>query len=236
MSSLEISFAAQCRYTIAPYRWTYRLSLGLVESWRNLDDIARFALKRVGYGNTDSGFGLEYPTREDRKGMVRFWRWDWRRPGRIRTRKYHFPEADYLATLAARLRVVGKDELAGPIARMMPLPDVELLPRPDPYDISNYRLHNPRQLSYELGHCQRFILDQRDFALARQRLHDRAPFILPDGSRLEHGEDGRMVLHTQRGHTQETTVVFYLSVLDATERAYRAWASRDASRHDPAPG
>lgn len=224
---LELFYSARCRYTIVPHRWTYRLALGLIESWRSLDDIARFAQERRGYGNTDSGFGLEYPTRADRQGMVRFWRWDWRVQGRIKSRKYHFPEADYLGVLAARLRVVGKDALAEQIEKIMPLPDVRLLREPDPYDISNYTgiLH-----SYEFKHCHRVILDQRDFGLARERIRNRIPFILADGSWIEYGESGRLVLHLQRGHTQETTEAFYLSVLDASEKAYRTWAGKNRTR------
>lgn len=229
---VELVFSARCGYTIVPYRWTYRLALGLIESWRNLDDIARFARERRGYGNTDSGFGLEYPKRPDRQGMVRFWRWDWHSRGRIKTRKYHFPEADYLATLAARLRAVGKDESADSIAQLMPLPDVRLLPQPDPYDISNYGglLH-----SYEFKHCQRIILDQRDFDVAEERIRKRIPFALPDGSFIEYGDEGRLVLHLQRGHVQETTAAFYLSVLDASEKAYRTWAGKNGKRYGLEP-
>lgn len=230
---VELFYSLHCRYTIVPFHWTYRLSLGLIESWRNIDDIARFARERRGYGNTDSGFGLEYPTRPDRQGMVRFWRWDWRFK-RIKSRKYHFPEADYLATLAARLRVVGKSELAEQISLIMPLPDVQLLPQPDPYDRANY---SSRTYSYEFSHCHRIILDQRDFDLARERIRGRTPFTLADGSWIEYGDAGRLVLHLQRGHTQETTDEYYLSVLDASEKAYRTWAGKNAERLglDPLP-
>lgn len=228
----DLVFSARCAYTIVPYRWTYRLALGLIESWRNLDDIARFAQRRTSYGNTDSGFGLDYPTRPDRQDMVRFWRWNWRVRGRVKTRKYHFPEADYLATLVARLRVAGKDELADQVARMMPLPDVRLLPHPDPYDVSNY---SGRSYSYELKHCMRLILEQRDFELARERLHNRTPFTLPDDSFVEYCEGGRLVLHLQRGHTQETTETFYLAVLDAVENAYRQWAAKDGKQSELQP-
>jgi hypothetical protein len=233
---VELFYSLRCRYTIVPFHWTYRLSLGLIESWRNIDDMARFARERRGYGNTDSGFGLDYPTRPDRQGMVRFWRWDWRFK-RIKSRKFHFPEADYLATLAARLRVVGKNELAEQIALIMPLPDVQLLPKPDPYDISNYNFRNIQLCTYELRHCLRIILDQRDFDLARERIRGRTPFTLADGSWIEYGEEGRLVLHLHRGHTQETTEDFYLSVLDASEKAYRSWAGKNAKRLglDPLP-
>ena len=217
---LEIRFTARCAYTLVPYRWTYRLSLGLIESWRDLDAVARFALGRCGYGNTDSGFGLEYPTRPDRQGMVRFWRWVWSSRGPTRTRKWHFPEADYLAVLVARLRVVGKDAQADELAALGPLPEVVLLPQPDPYDRSNYSFSAD---TFELRHSTRLILEQRDFALARARATGRLPFALPDGSWIAYGEGGRLTLHLHRGYTQETTEEAYLALLDALARAYQTW-------------
>jgi hypothetical protein len=45
----------------------------------------------------------------------------------IKTRTYHFLEADYLATLAALCRVEGWDEDAAKIVAIRPLPKVELL-------------------------------------------------------------------------------------------------------------
>lgn len=220
----ELSFSGRCPFTLVPYRWTYRLALGLIEMWRDLDAVARFALERRGYGNTDSGFGLEYPTRPDRQGMVRYWRWDWSvRP--LKTRKWHFPEADYLATLVARLRVAGKDELASPIVALMPLPEVTLLPHPDPYDIANYTFHCVHDFSYAFQHSLRMILDQRDFTRARERLTNRLPFTLPDGSGIEYRAAGKLILHLHHGHQQETTEEFYLSVLDKAEKAYHQWTA-----------
>lgn len=232
---VELFYSARCRYTIVPFHWTYRVALRLIESRRNIEETARFAMERRGYGNTDAGFGLEYPTRADRQGMVRCWRWDWHDPKRIKSRKFHFPEADYLAVLVARLRVEGKDELAEPITKTMPLPDIRLLPKPDPYDIDNYHLRNTQPFSYELAHCHRVILDQRDFDMASERIHNRTHFTVPDGSWVEYGDDEQLVLHLQRGYTQKTTTAFYLSVLKASERAYRTWAGKNRKRYGLEP-
>jgi hypothetical protein len=90
---------------------------------------------------------------------MRFWRWQWpqsekKKKGKLR--QWHFPEADYLATLAALLRVKGRE------------PEATLLPFPAPYDISNYTFN--REFTDEIRQSMRLILDQRDFALAHQRV------------------------------------------------------------------
>ena len=207
---IELSFVPSYPYTIEPYKWTYRLSLGLILSWRDLNDVAEFARRRGGYGNTDSGFGLEYPTRPERAGQVRFWRWTWRVKGRIKSRKYNFPEADYLATLVALLKVRGLDTqgLESP-----QLPEVRLEQTPDRYDISNYRFN--QHLSYDVLQALRMILNQRDFQLAKSRAQARQGFSLEDGSRLEYQNGGKIRLFLQRGHIQDIDEALYLHLLES---------------------
>lgn len=216
MSKIELSFVPKCPYTIEPYKWTYRLALGLILSWPNLGDVADFARRRGSYGNTDSGFGLEYPTRPERAGQVRFWRWTWRLNGRVKTRKYHFPEADYLATLVALLRVLG---LSTDGLDTQPLPEVELHQAPDPYDVSNYQFK--QNFNYDALQAMRMILNQRDFALAKSRAQSRQNFSLEDGSRLEYQEGATIRLFLQRDLVQDIDEALYLHLLESVLKTHR---------------
>lgn len=216
---VEVHFQCRFPYTLVPPKWTYRLGLGLILMWKNLPQITRFAQERRGYGDTNSGLGLEYPTRPERVGYVRFWRWNWKVRGKIRTNKFYFPEADYLAALAALLRVHEKHEDAERIAAIMPLPAVELLPVPDPYDLANYSFNT---YSPEIKHAHRLILEQRDFALAAKRAEAREGFTVPDGSGLSYLPDGSLLMHLAHGRTLAISEVFYLEFL---------YALRDAAKH-----
>ncbi len=212
VDSLTLTFAPQCGYTIRPPKWTYRLALGLIESWPNLLQVVEFAQRRVGYGDTNSGFGLEYPTRPEKAGQLRFWRWTWRNNGRVKTRKYHFPEADYLAVLLALLLQRGEHAQAHALESQGPLPEVHLEPVSDPYDLSNYRFHG--DFTYDAKQCLRLILDQRDFALATARAVAREGFSVADGSRLTYLDNRLIRLFLQRGHTQDVSEALYLSLLE----------------------
>jgi hypothetical protein len=207
-----VRFVPRCHYTIVPRKWTYRHSLGMIESWRDLGAVVRFAHERSGYGNTDSGFGIEYPTRPERRGFIRAWRWQWREKNKIRTRKFHYPEADYLATLAALLRVKSRHEEAATIAQIMPLPTVELLPLADPHDISNYAF---TAWSAEIKHASRLIVEQESFSLAAERAAAREGFVLRDGSGVSYAADGIMILHLPHDRTCRIAEAEYSSLLHA---------------------
>ena len=205
---VELSFVPNCPYSIHPHKWTYRLALGLILSWRDLNEVANFARRRGSYGNTDSGFGLEYPNRPEKRGQVRFWRWSWQTNGRVKNRKYHFPEADYLAVLVALLKLRGLRPEGLETHRCPPNQPKE---SPDPYDLSNYRFN--QEFSYDCRQALRLILDQRDFVLADARAKVRQGFSVADGSRLEYLDNGRIRLVLQRGFTQEIDEELYLHLL-----------------------
>ncbi|HRI64141.1 MAG TPA: hypothetical protein PK156_07880 [Polyangium sp.] len=211
-----VHFVPRCQYTIVPRKWTYRYSLGLIERWRNLGDVVRFAQERRGYGDTDWGCGIEYPTRPERRGFVRVWRWQWLEKNKIRTRKFHFPEADYLATLAALLRVNGRVDEAATIAQIMALPNVDLLPVADPYDISNYGFN---VWSREIQHASRLIVEQESFALAAERAAAREGFVLRDGSGVSYAADGNVVLHLPHDRTSHLAEADYLKLVGELGRA-----------------
>lgn len=213
---LEVRFDRRFPYTLVPRKWTYREALGMILMWRNLSQIVQFAIEKRGYGNTDSGVGIEYPTRADRQGYIRIWRWKWHVHKKIKSKKYHIPKADYLAALVALLRVQDKHDDAERIRALMPLPPVELLPIPDPYDVSNYSF---RTLEHDVRHALRLILEQRDFARAIERAENREGFTVEDGSGLSYEADGSLLMHLPHGRTQAISETLYLELLHALHQA-----------------
>lgn len=171
-------------YRLEPEHAGARIALGLVLCMGSLELVADAAYRRVGYGNTDFGFGLDdYPTRPERAGMVRWWRWDWvekrdaqgRGTGKHRTkvRRFHLPEATYLAVLASVLRENGWLEDAAKVAAMIPVQQLPAQPisvRFDPpLERGNYQFTD---YSREHDHCLNFILrlgleHARELALKR---------------------------------------------------------------------
>ena len=206
---VEVSFQRRFPYTISPHRWTYPKALGTMLAWHNLDDVARFAVERRGYGNTDSGVGLDYPKKEDRAGQVRIWYWDWSHP-KLKTRSFHIPEVDYLATLAGLLRLRGHVEQAEAIEALQPLPTVTVTNIPDPFYIGNYVLE---PFTYDAYHALRLTLELRDFDRASELFQARETVTLPDGSGLSFPDDGTVFLTLVRGRTTQVSVELYETIL-----------------------
>jgi hypothetical protein len=206
----SVQFTGRCQYTIIPRKWTYRLSLGMIERWPDLRSVVRFAQERRGYGDTNSGVGIEYPVRPERRDDIRFWRWQWHVKKKIKTRKWHFPEADYLATLAALLRTKGWDEDAAKIAAIRPLPKVDFLAVADPYDLSNYSFH---QWIPNMMDALRLILEQESFVLATERAENRLSFSVADGSGVDYLPDGLIELRLAHGRKKKMPEADYLRFL-----------------------
>ncbi len=216
-----MQFYPRNKYTLVPRKWTYRYSLGImwmIERYSSLHRVVEFARKRSDFGETDFGCGIEYPTRPDRQGYVRFWRWNWNEKSKVKTRKFHVPEADYLAVLAARLRLEGWHAELEQIAAMADLPPVELLPVPDPYDVSNYGITTWLP---QINHALRLILEQENFDLAAQRAHDRQGFVVADGSGVSYLSDGTIALNLPHGRTVTMLEADYLQILQAARIAAR---------------
>ncbi len=222
---VRLFFTPQCAYTISPYKWTYRLSLGFIESWPDLLGVAKMAQERGGYHFDYSG--IAHATRPERTGQMRFWRWQWSEKGKKKgkARSYHFPECDYLATLVALLRVRGELAAAEAVAEsaQQPLPEVQLLALPDPYDIYNYSYD--KEYTYDAKQCLRMILDQRDFALTTKRAVAREGFGVEDGSRLAYRDDGTILLTLQRGHTQHVSEELYGHLLRSAQEEVEKWTA-----------
>ncbi|WP_309720392.1 hypothetical protein [Armatimonas sp.] len=211
----ELWFTPRSNYTIQPHKWTYRLSLAHIESWRDLAWVVQTAQVRGGYAQEYSG--IEHAKQV---GQMRFWRWQWPSTGKKRgkLRQWHFPEADYLATLAALLRVKGREPEAELVAQLLqtPLPEVTLLPLPDPYEISNYSYN--QEFTDEIRQSMRLILDQRDFALANQRAERREGFTVADGSHLSYPESGKILLTLHCGRSVEVAEELYRDVLERVQK------------------
>lgn len=160
-----VTFTPHSPYTLRPYAWTYACALGVILAWHDRSAVARFAQERYSYGNTDSGIGLEYPTSPERAGQVRVWYWQWGIKSKTKTRKFHIPEADYLATLAALLRAHGEEAEARTLAALQPLPFVEITCAPDRGNPGNYTI---TPFSYDAYHCLQLALRPSDGTVTEQ--------------------------------------------------------------------
>ena len=160
---VTVTFSPHSPYTLRPSVWTYACALGVILAWHDRRAVARFAQERRGYGNTDSGIGLEYPLRPERAGQVRLWYWQWH--PKMKTRKFHIPEADYLATLAALLRAHGEEAEAEEIAALQPLPFIEITCAPDRNNPTNYTI---TPFSYDAYHCLQLVLRPEDGTVTEQ--------------------------------------------------------------------
>ena len=214
---IAVTFQGRFPYTISPHRWTYPKALGTMLAWGNLKDVARFAIERRGYGNTDSGVGLDYPERPDRAGQVRIWRWDWSRR-KIKTRSFHLPEADYLATLVGLLRLRGMVEQAETVEALQPLPTVTVTNVPDPFYIGNYALE---PFTYDAYHALRLTLELRNFDRAAEIFQAHEAVTFPDGSGISFPGDGAAHLTLVRGRTAQVSIDLYEAILAQARKATR---------------
>jgi hypothetical protein len=222
---VEFCFTPRSNYTISPHKWTYRLSLAHIDGWRNLDHVVEIALARGGYSQEYAG--IAHCRDETHRGKMQFWRMQWtdKTGPRGKVRQFHFPEVDYLATLSARLLIDGRaDDAAGVRALAIePLPDIVLLPVPDPYELSNYSFN--KEFTYEVRHTVRLILDQRDFALAQRRAERREGYTIADGSRLVYLAEGQVRLHLPHGHTQDVSEVLYRDLITRLPQEVEKWTA-----------
>jgi hypothetical protein len=178
-------------YQLTPSTRQTRSALAVILAYGSLPTIAKAALERGEYGETDRGLGLEYPTRPDRADQVRIWYWEWRNrkgkspkttnPNRLVTRKFHIPENLYLAVLVGILESRGYKQEAQTIRAAKALADVSVQYIPDPYSQDNYQLQ-PHSTKAQL--CLHVALCQRDFERTRQHAKEQSGFTIQDESWL----------------------------------------------------
>jgi hypothetical protein len=176
------------RYRLEPTNWITEVSLKIVLCYGNLPTVARAALERQGFGETDRGFGLEYSTRADKVGFVRWWRWDWRerkdKTGgyRIKTRKFYIPEPTYLGVLVGVLRAHDLILEANAIVEQMPCEEIVVEFIPSIYDYNNYRIE-PYDREYRV--CLVQILETGNLQQARDRPPNYAELQVSEAVYLE---------------------------------------------------
>ncbi len=138
-------------YLLNPLTRQAQQALGVIFSYKDLPAIAKAALEKGEYANTDYGHGLEYPTRPDRADQVRIWRWEWRdRKGqapegrdqthKIIRRKFYIPEKVYLGVLVGILECNGYILEAAKIRKAKTIEPVEVQYKPNIYNLGQYKL------------------------------------------------------------------------------------------------
>lgn len=247
----EPSRFASSNYSLEPAHQAAQIALGLTLCMGSFQTVADAAYHRVGYGNTDYGFGLDdYPTRPDRAGMVRWWRWNWvekkdvqgRGTGkhRTKTRKFHLPEATYMGVLAAVLRENGWLQDAEKVeamiaAQQLPVEKFSVRFAP-PLARGNYQFTD---YSREYDHCLSFILElglerARELALKREGhgLGGLDSSKETSGKFLEYGDEN-LTLHWNSNTQQVVSESAYLDVLEQLLTLHRLPSIR--GDHSPYP-
>jgi hypothetical protein len=171
-------------YVLNPLTRQAQQALGVICSYGDLPAIAKAALTKGEYANTDYGHGLEYPTRADRADQVRIWRWEWRnrkgqaQKGRDQThkmirRKFHIPEKLYLGVLVGILECNGYTQEAAEIRVAKTLEPVEVRYIPSIFSLEQYKLES---FSYEAHLCLWIALCLKNLERTRELAISRIGF------------------------------------------------------------
>jgi hypothetical protein len=178
-------------YQIVPESTEARSALSVILAYGSLPVVAKAALQRGEYGETNRGLGLEYPTRPDRAEHVRLWYWQWRtRKGkspkttntdRLVTRKFYIAERLYLAVLVGVLECRGYSAEAQAIRATKPLAEITVEYSTDIYRPGNYKIV---PYSAEASLCLHIALIQHDLEKTRQHARDNTGFVASDNSWL----------------------------------------------------
>lgn len=113
-------------YAIDPATPEIWAAVAAIRHWGALPDLAHFAVARHGYGDTDAGFGVIYPTDRDEydtqvlgehiaTGHVQIYGF-WGPPAGY---EIELPEATYLEVLAAVLHARGHHDDALSVTRLL---------------------------------------------------------------------------------------------------------------------
>ncbi len=171
-------------YTLHPLTKQAEQALAVICSYGNLPTIAKAALNKGEYANTDSGHGLEYPTREDRADQVRIWYWQWRKrkgqgsvgsdqTDKIIKRKFHIPEKVYLGVLVGVLDCNGYLEEANLIRAAKIFEPITVQYVPNIFNETQYKFE---PFSYEAQTCLRIALSLKNLQLSRELAMSRTGF------------------------------------------------------------
>ncbi len=144
--------------------------LDMIFSRRDLRVVMRYALTRQSWIAEFGWGGIEYPSRADRSGMVRYcWLPN---PDARRLRKCHAPESEYLGLLLGVAKHLGWQHQIVALEKLNPdAIDVRLTP--DVFELENYRVRGVETLW-----CLATILSIGDFALAQAWADSRTGYDL----------------------------------------------------------
>jgi hypothetical protein len=204
-------------------------ALSVICAYKSLERVADAAIHRQGYGETDHGLGLEYPTRADRADQVRIWYWEYRTrkgphptcrfPYKIVTRKYHIPERLYLSVLASLLAAQGLHTESQAIQALRPLDSIDIRYTPLIYGPLQYKIE---PFSSEAQHCLMVILGLHNLALTTRYANARQGFDWFEQSTLpavpiaptffqrrsiQYSEDGTLTLRFYDWHQEPQVLV-----------------------------
>jgi hypothetical protein len=171
-------------YVLNPLTRQAKQALGVIFSYGDLPAVAKAALTKGEYANTDYGHGLEYPTRADRADQVRIWRWEWRnRKGqtpeghdskhKIIRRKFHIPEKVYLGVLVGVLECNGYMQEAAKIRGVKILEPISVQYQPNIYSLGQYKLE---PFSKEAHSCLGLALYLKNLEQTRELAISRTSF------------------------------------------------------------
>ena len=128
-------------YSVVPDDQNLRRGLNMIFSRGNLRLVIEYALTRTSWMAEFGWGGIEYPTRADRAGQVRYC-WLPVRFGAEKVRKCHAPESEYLGLLLGVARHNGWYKQVRALEALNPQPiDVRLTP--DIYALEDYTTGGP---------------------------------------------------------------------------------------------
>jgi hypothetical protein len=241
---IHLDFQPDLRYSenyrLEPESPSARQALAVMMAYGNLPVLAQAAVQRYGYGNSNYGHGLEYPTRPERVGQVRIWYWQWckrkgphptsKNPHKIKVRKYHLAENIYLAVLAGVLEAHGLHSEAATIGEIMPLAAIAVSYQPNIYSIGQYKI---TPFATNTHQCLMVALALHDLPRSYALAQARQGFVFDDQSLLQlenyvpaairrrelrYAEDGKLHwLSSSLGGEAQTTALdeaLYLQVLE----------------------
>lgn len=207
-------------YSVQPDDQNLRRGLDIIFAWGHLNEVMKFALERRGWHSEFGYCGVEYPTRPQREGQVRYcFKANW---WAKRYRKCHAPEAEYVGLLAAIARLNGWDKWVRDLEAFVPVTPVNLRLTPDIYDIENYH-----GITGQNSFCLAMILGLFNFEKAREYAQERKGFYIKpvhegihySAHQVQYLPEKRMRLRIGQ---QELTVreSKYLDVLDAVLKVH----------------
>lgn len=198
-------------YRIQPANWMVQSVFHNLLAWPNLRQLAEFAHARKTFINTDSMVGFEYPTRQDKAGMIRLIQGHFHPSKKVKIRKYYFPEGDYLATIKALMLAHGWQAEAELIGAVQPTEPIHICFEPDIRLILNYQLAPFDKDAYL---CLGMLLNHPDWAICQELATAGQGFCLDNGAQLSYLPERQLLLQWPTGQSNQVSEDSYLAILN----------------------